>query len=214
MKIAVVTFANNSYFELIKRQEIEFKNHLNCDYFHFSNFEQIDSPSHSDIPYAFKPYAIKKVKDMGYDIVLWADSPVYPVKKLENIFNILNDKKILLVDNVGWSIASYTNDNCLELLNFSREEAEKTKMVMACFMSFDFTNELTNKLFDEYYYHATTGAYNGEWSNHRHDQSVISILAVKYGVELIHPKGIICYANEKDHDTWRGTEELTSKRNL
>ncbi len=45
MKIAVVTFANNGYSELINRQQTEFKKYSNCDYFHFSNFEEINSPA-------------------------------------------------------------------------------------------------------------------------------------------------------------------------
>lgn len=212
MKIAAVTFANNGYLNLIKRQETEFKRFCDCDYFHYSSFEDINSPTHEEHPYAFKPYAIKKVKDLGYSHILWADSPVYPLKKLENTLSILNKNKILLLDNVGWSIASYTNDKCLELLSISKTEAEENKMVMACFMAFDFSNETTNKIFDKYFYHATSGAYKGEWSNHRHDQSVMSILAVKYNINLTHPKGVLCYANEKDHDLWRGTEELTSNR--
>jgi hypothetical protein len=213
MKIAVVTFANNGYSELINRQQTEFKKYSNCDYFHFSNFEEINSPSHSEIPYAFKPYAIKKVKDLGYDIVLWADSPVYPVKKITAILNKLKTKGVLFVDNVGWSIASYTNDKCLELLQMDKKKADKSKMVMACFMAFDFRTELANKIFSEYYNHAISGAYNGEWSNHRHDQSVISILAVRYKIRLTHPKTIICYANEPTH-TWCEHSCLISKRTL
>lgn len=213
MKKAVVTFANGEYSPLINRQQTEFQKHLNCDYFHFSNFEEINSPSHSNIPYAFKPYAIKKVKDMGYDIVLWADSPVYPIKNMTPILNKLKTKGVLLIDNVGWSIASYTNDKCLELLQMDKKKAEKSKMVMACFMAFDFRTELANKIFDEYYHHATTGAYNGEWTNHRHDQSVISILAVKHKIRLTNPASIICYANEPSH-TWLDKAVLISNRSL
>lgn len=212
MKIAVVSFANNSYSELIKRQKTEFKKYLDCDYYCFNNFSEIESPSHEAIPYAFKPYAIQKIKNLGYSKILWADSPVYPIKEINNVLNELNNNGILLIDNVGWSISSYTNINCLNILGMDLETANKAPMVMACFMAFDFENELTCKIFNEYLNHVNTGAYNGEWSNHRHDQSVISILAFQNNIKLKHPKNILCYANEQHHDEWRGTEELTSNR--
>ena len=85
-KTAVVTFANGNYLNLVKRQENEFKKHLDCDYFCFTDFSQVGSPSHIEHPYAFKPYSIKKVLDLGYTNILWADSPVYAISNVSYIF--------------------------------------------------------------------------------------------------------------------------------
>ena len=55
-------------------------------------------------------------------------------------------------------------------------------------MAFDFRTELANKIFDEYYKALHRfGNYEGDWSNHRHDQSVMSIILAKKEIKPIHP---------------------------
>ena len=36
------------------------------------------SPSHFDMPYAFKAWAIKFAVEAGYTSILWADAPILP----------------------------------------------------------------------------------------------------------------------------------------
>jgi hypothetical protein len=211
-KTAVVTFANGNYLNLVKRQENEFKKHLDCDYFCFTDFSQVGSPSHIEHPYAFKPYSIKKVLDLGYTNILWADSPVYAISNVSYILEHIKREGILLIDNIGFSVASHTNDNCLNYYDINREQAKNIPMVMACFMAFNFTNFKCINIFNEYYQAATNGTFVGSWDNHRHDQSVISIISHNHEISLQSPEKIIYYHNEPNH-TWRNTP-LISKRIL
>lgn len=209
MKKAIVTFANNEY-RYIKgqqRQEESLKAvGWDGDYFAFTSFAEIGSPDHDEVPYAFKPYAIQKVKDMGYDVVIWMDSPVYAIKPLRQLVGeitldfLRNVPGIILFDNLGFTIGDFTSDACLAKYQMSREDSFKLPMIMACVMGFDFRSAPALKFFDQYIEGARNGAYEGDWKNgngqvstdfrvkgHRHDQSVASIIAAKMGIKPLHP---------------------------
>lgn len=204
MKIAIVTYSDDKerYRKGQQRQQESLKAvGFTGDYYHFHSFEEIGSPTHEQVPYAFKPYAIQKVRAMGYDIVLWMDSPVYATKSLDTLFAAIESKRVLLFDNIGYSIGDYTSDQCLKLLGMGREESFNHPMIMACVMGFDFRSVKANAFFNSYFdWTKTKGAYEGDWFNydqqvstdkrvhgHRHDQSVASIVAVRMNVKPIIP---------------------------
>lgn len=208
-KVAIVTFANtlprghNPYRYIMgeKRlqetiKEVGYKG----DYFVFRNFEDIDSPKQDDVPYAFKPYAIKRIKDLGYNIVIWIDSAIYPIKNFNHFIEYIKTNGYIFFDNIGYTIRDHTSDNCLTYFGMSDEESWKHPMIMACLMGFNFDNKITCEIFDEYYNAANKIAYGGDWINndlqvsknpnvkgHRHDQSAMSIILAKKGIKPIHP---------------------------
>jgi hypothetical protein len=203
MKSAIVTFANNEerYIKGQKRQEQSLKAvGWDGDYYAFSTFEEIGSPPHDEVPYAFKPFAIEKVRQMGYDVVLWMDAPVYATKPLWMLAKEISDRGVLLFDNLGFTIGDFTSDKCLELMNLSRSVSFTKPMIMACVMGFDFRVVKTRNFFKDYLAGVYSGAYEGDWNNnngqvstdprvkgHRHDQSVASIIASKMGIKPLHP---------------------------
>jgi hypothetical protein len=217
MKKAIVCFNNNVDRYIMKQQRQE--QSLNAvgfdgDYFCFHTFEEINSKPHSEIPYQFKAKSIQKVREMGYDLVLWMDSPVYATKPINDVFDYIKERGLLLFDNIGFTIGDFTSDKCLGLMNMSRDESFKQPMVMACVMGFDFTNDDTNFLFNEYLVLSDVdGCYEGDWHNdklqvstdyrvrgHRHDQSVISVLASKRSYKLVHPNStFFAYFNNAGH---------------
>lgn len=197
MKIAVVTYASKCfkysyadserYFKYAERlQQSLYQVNFTGDFYLFTE-QNLDFPSHDIVPYAFKPYAIKKVKDLDYDIVIWADSSIIAIKELNKFIEYVNQNGFIFFDNIGYSIADYTNESCLNKMNFSRQEAEKNPMIMACLMAFNFKNQLGCEIFDEYYNSAIPEIYYGNWQNHRHDQSAMSIILVQKGIKPLHP---------------------------
>jgi hypothetical protein len=217
MKKAIVTFANNEerYIKAQARQEESLKKvGWDGDYFAFKTFEEIGSPDHDDVPYAFKPFAIDKVREMGYDLIIWMDSPVYAIKPLDTLCSFIENNGSIFFDNLGFTIGDYTSDECLRLCDMTREEAFNRPMIMACLMGFDFTNPKTSELFDKYLLAASEqGKYEGDWHNnnlqvskdnrvkgHRHDQSVMSILMSKRGIKPVHPHStFFAYFNNPGH---------------
>jgi hypothetical protein len=204
-KVAIVTFFDEKdKYKLAGKRQAESLQAINFpmeNYFQFRNFEQINSPEHSEIPYAFKPYAINEIKKKGFEIVIWMDSPVYCIKSIDKFIEYININGFIFFDNLGYTIGDYTSDDCLNNYSMNRDESFKHQMIMACLMGFNFKNEKANKLFKEYL-KATNikGCYEGDWTNeanqvsqdnrvkgHRHDQSVMSILLAKEKIKPLHP---------------------------
>lgn len=197
MKIALITYASkcfkysyadsDRYFKYAERLK-ESLNQVNFtgDFYLFTE-QNLDFPSHELVPYAFKPYAIKKVKDMGYDIVIWADSSIIAFKELNNFIEFVNKTGFVFFDNIGYSIADFTNKTCLDKMNFTNEEAKNNPMIMACLMAFYFNNEMACDIFNDYFNSAIPEIYYGSWQNHRHDQSAMSIILAKKGIKPLHP---------------------------
>lgn len=188
MKRAVVSFADSGnhgvYQSKLRRLETSLKGNFDGDFLGFTDYKQIDSPTHKEIPYAFKPYAIQKAIDLGYESVLWADSPVHAIKSIQPVFEYIEEHGYLMFDNIGHPLGKWTNDKCLEYFDYTREECMDIKMIMACCMGFDFTNEGTKYIFG-LYKELAKDLYPGSWEIHRHDQTVMSFLLEEYAMDIV-----------------------------
>jgi hypothetical protein len=150
----------------------------NVDVFYFHSEEEVGAPKHSDNPYAFKLYAIKKVREMGYKKVLWLDASVVAVKDFMSIFEWIEEKG-LFFENSGWAAGQWSNQACLDYFNVTREDAMKMPMYSAGFSGFDFTNPLAVQFFDNWWRAMEAGAFKGSHTDHRHDMTCGGIIASK-----------------------------------
>lgn len=167
-------------------------------FFGFDNTESLGCKTHKQIPYQFKPYAIKKAYEQGANVILWCDSPVYAKSNIQPVFDHIEKHGYLFFDNIGFSLGDFTNDKTLDFFKITREQSWKIPMIMACVMGFDFRDNKMKPIFDEYMNLSDT-LYRGDWDNqfktessdmrvrgHRHDQSVMSCLCYKYGLTITH----------------------------
>jgi hypothetical protein len=175
----VVSFADKKgrYLDSLKRQAQSLQK-FNIEYKHYTNVYEIGSPMHLYNPYAFKAYALDKKEG----VVIWLDSVVYAKKPLTDFVNYIKKNGACFFDNIGYSVADYCNDKCLNYYGITREEAKEIKMIMACCMGFDFNNPLAVQVFNEYKKACADGIFKGDWTNHRHDQTCMSIIIHKLGI--------------------------------
>lgn len=212
VKKCVVSFADSvgAYQKRMHRLERSLQENFDGDFLGFTSYAEIGSPTHSDVPYAFKPYAIQKARDMGYELILWCDSPVYAIKPIQPIFDYIFQTNYLLFDNIGYSLGDYSSDKQLDYFGITRQEAWDAKQVMACVMGFDFQEPETQELF-KIYKDVARELYPGEWDNDdlteskdarvrgsRHDQSVISCIAHKRNLRITNAQQtFFCYLEHK-----------------
>lgn len=214
---AVVSFADGAgyYAKAMMRLEQSLRSvKFDGDFIGINDYGHISSPHHkgtNSVPYAFKANSIRKVMTLNHDLLLWCDSVVYATKDITPIFDHIKREGYLLFDNIGYSIGDYTSDACLAQFGMTREEAFNSKMVMACVMGFDLRNSTSKELLQNYISAASDGvSYQGDWVNndmqvsndmrvcgHRHDQSVISVLAKKMGLTLTNAQST--YFAYSDH---------------
>jgi hypothetical protein len=166
------------------------------------------SPTHQEIPYAFKPYAFEEAIEAGHRLIIWMDSAVWLNKPIEPLIEIIEEQGYLIFHN-PWNNGQgnngqWCNDRSLYAFGLKREGAKKTKHIMACVMGFDIDNPTGHKIFSDWA--SRTDLYHGKWDNrdrtesqdfycrgHRHDQSVLSLVAWAKGAKITPTKGLIDY---------------------
>ncbi len=197
MRICVVNFAKGSWYPKgQKRIKDSFlRNGYQGDFLFYTNEQQLNCPTHQQIPYAFKAYALKKTFDKGYDVVLWVDASITLLQSFSKVLDHIVKYDYMLLLN-GWSSGEWCSDAALKTLGITREESFTYPHIMACVMGFNTHDETNIKFLDEYLARAKDGiTFRGDWKNdkqqvskdkrvlgHRHDQTAASIIAWRLGM--------------------------------
>lgn len=194
----LVSFADNAgdYKKKLIRLEQSLKGKFKGDFVAWTNYKDIDCEPHQVIPYKFKAYAIGKAIELGYDRILWCDSPIVAIKDIQPVFDHIEKHGYIFFDNIGHSLGKWTNDKCLEYFGVTREEALDIQMIMASCMGFKIGHPVTDEFLNGYITLANE-LYPGSWADHRHDQTVASFLI--HGLGMTIQKGQDSYFAYKAH---------------
>lgn len=187
---AIVNLINNNGYlsgqERLKEAVAEYKN---IPLFSFTSESEVLSPLHKDNPYAFKIYAISRLREIGYNQILWVDASVFPVKNIEPVFDWLKEKGIFL-EEAGHYAGTWSPQYVLDYFGITKEQAMKMPMFAAGYCGFDFTNPISIEFFAEWKESMLNGMFKGSWQDHRHDMTCGSIIANKNGLlHLFSPGG-------------------------
>ena len=142
----------------------------------FTNEAEIGSPTHDENPYAFKLYAIDKMRSLGYTQILWLDASAYAVKNVQPIFDYI-DKYGYFMEVAGHWSGSWCNQHTLNYFGITREDAMTMPMYSAGFTGLDFNNQTAIEFFDKWKSSMNAGCFKGSWADHRHDMTCASIIA-------------------------------------
>jgi hypothetical protein len=197
MKIAFVGFANDGYIPIQNGLVKSISKHEPAvAVFPFHYFEDIASPTHKEKPYAFKLFAINYVRLLGYDIVIWCDSPVRLIKPIADWIPEIEKVGVYLQQD-GWTIGQWANDRALDWFGVSREEALNLPNCYACIIGFDFRHPVSHLFLAMWKDALDNGIFNGNWNNsnntesmdprcmgHRHDQTCAELSAHKLAIPL------------------------------
>jgi len=157
------------------------------------------SPTHQQIPYGFKAFILKGLSEK-YETLLWLDSSVVILKSLEPLWELIERQGYWFSSNQPHNCGEWTCDSALAPLEISREEAFGIPQVMGTAFGLSMKHELSHKLLSQYFELAQGQAFCGPWANdrgqaspdkrvkgHRHDQTVLSVLAKRAGMALSDP---------------------------
>ena len=217
LNVAVVCVASGVYSQFLPRFRRAFEKHsLGAALFLFDDFAEIGAPSQKENPYAFKLYAIEKVRRAGYRFVLWCDSILQLTRPIEELIPEVAVTGVYLAKD-GWKTGQFANDRALEYFGVSRDDAMNIPAIWACFMGFDFTNPITHEFFGRWKNACDAGIFKGSaWNDsqseskdprckgHRHDQSCAELIANQMGLPLSRP--VLSHIPEYDHRFFTGRE--------
>jgi len=151
----------------------------------FTNYSEIDSPTHAESPYEFKIHAIKKalLKD---NIVLWCDSSMYRVGDLSRIEKIIQDDGYFM-EEAGHYVGRWTNQHTRNYFKLTEQETIQGTggmiMFSAGLLGLNLQSEVAMKWFYQWEQSALAGCFKGDWSDHRHDMTAGSIIAQRLGMK-------------------------------
>lgn len=155
------------------------------------------SPTHQQVPYAFKTLAMLEAIEQRYDSALWVDAAIVVIKPLDALWEQIERDGYWIPLN-GWDTGQWCADRALDPLGITRDQAFDIPHAMACAMGFDLRDRVTCAVLGEWKRLALeTDAFKGPWNNknhvcsqddrvlgHRHDQTAIGVLAWRYGWRL------------------------------
>jgi hypothetical protein len=178
----VVNFSTKEYRRGQKRLEESLNGYKKLM---LSDYVSIGSPTHAESPYEFKCHAIEKASKLD-PVVLWMDSSMYVKGDLSKIEKIILEDGYFM-EEAGHYVGRWTNDFTKKYFNLSEEEIKQDTGGMIMFsagllgLNFNFTQ--SRIFFSSWLQAAKDGCFRGDWSDHRHDMSVASIIAEKIGMK-------------------------------
>lgn len=215
MKKCIVSFANerNRYVQNLARLSESLRNNFDGEFIGFIGEKSIGAEPHHKNPYSFKIHCIQKVKDAGFEQVLWLDSSCFAIKNVQPVFDEMGDNGLIFQDG-GHMTGTWTNDFTLNYFGITRDEAMEFKTIgNAGFLGFDFNKSVAVDFFDRWKKSMQAGCFKGAWSNkdnteslderclgHRHDLSCSSIIVYQMGLTHLMRSGeeILQYAGVFD----------------
>lgn len=157
---------------------------------------------HSLVPYAFKCAAVEAALNRGYETVCWMDASANIQHHPGPIFDVAESLGAFVSMNYGILTGKWSTDQCLVEFGLTRQEAWAIEHCSALVCAFCPSHPVGKLLWDEYSAAARKGTalvgpHNAKdapgmfnkWDptgveGHRHDQTVLSILAAKHGIKL------------------------------
>jgi len=134
----------------------------------------------------WKPYIIlKTLHSMNYgDKIIYCDSGMCAIDNLDYMFDLVSDSDIALFQVHEKKIKDWTHERCLEIFECNSEIKEKEQVCGAPQVykktnnTLNFVRQMLKSCKD---YQAISDFGD---PNHRHDQSILSILAHQRGLEI------------------------------
>ena len=163
-------------------------------------------PPHSEVPYAFKPYAVKCAMDHGSKHVLWMDASCWATGSMQPYWDILDNHGYMFIRG-GYVNRQWCSVAAAEAMNATGAELDADHLA-AIFMGFNFERAEAREFLAEWKRYADLRVpFAGTadpllvpamWSNqkgwcgpnppilgHRHDQTVASILVKRMGLKTM-----------------------------
>jgi len=127
--------------------------------------------------FAWKCFAIRDAKRFG-DNILYLDSGAVVLKDLKIIYEIINKDEIFLVGDKHIN-RNWTHKKCFEIMNANEFEINDFQL-WAGILGYKTNGKYQQLINDAFEYSKIKECIAGDRKNHRHDQSIYSILASRY----------------------------------
>ena len=190
---AIVNLSTPKYKKGQERLDQSLSGKTNADILLFKSEQAVGSPTHQENNYAFKIYAIQRAIDFGYTSILWLDASMYVIGDLEPIFKVIESQGYFFQDS-GWMNTDWTNQRTRDYFGTC-----EGKQFSSGVLGLDFTSQVAIDFFEKWKKAMLDGQFNGSHTDHRHDQSIGSIIANIMGLKIHENNTYWQYSDIKDN---------------
>lgn len=158
------------------------------------------SPTHQQVPYAFKPFCFYEALKLGYQLILWIDASILIKQPIEPLFELMKQDGYLIFQE-DHSVGKYCSDRALKPLGITREESFNMPSCWSSVVGLNLANQRSMEFLRQWKERAYDGiTFPGpKWSGvrgwpptasqdprvngHRYDQTAASVIALKLGMD-------------------------------
>jgi len=170
-------------------------------------------------PYCAKPWALRHAFESGCDAAILLDAAFFPIRPIHPLFEHIAQRGYYFCRN-GNSVGEWSSDRCLDHFQVSREEAFQIPEISSYCVGLNFHDVRAVDLLKQWCFqpveviagHHTNTGHKGRnvgfvsdvrlVKGHRHDQTVLSILAHQLGMdELIDRPKFTSYLGSESSET-------------
>ena len=152
----------------------------------FDGWDNVNSASGC---FAWKPTVLFELSSK-YKTLVWADAGVLITRSTDDLFPIIVENGAFLIRNYEHINSAWTSDECRVVMATSEYEMSSPQL-MGNFFGVSLENSLGKKIFEDWvYWSENPKAIMGDRRLHRHDQTILSILAARVGVKVIDYQGM------------------------
>ena len=128
--------------------------------------------------YAFKCYALHWGTEKSKN-VLWLDAGVMALGPIDEMFKIIEDQEIFLVEDQNHRNYRWTHEKCREIMEATESELNDFQL-SAGILGYKKDGKYQTLIDEAFKFSKIKECIGGSSENHRHDQSIYSILASRY----------------------------------
>lgn|GEM_PF-2607208 len=145
--------------------------------------------------FAWKCYVLAEAAKLG-DAILYADCGCVALNNIAPLFDAIERDGVLMVKDDHRN-DERTHEACLRIMNATASERTATQ-IDAGMIGYTAHGPYARIFSEAFTFAQQRDCIFGDAREHRHDQSIYSILAARYGVPVMHPYGRYLH--------WRGIE--------
>ena len=152
--------------------------------------------------HVYKCYCLKHASIYGNNII-WIDSGSCFINDFEVIFKKINSDDIFMVVDIHLN-SNHTHSNCRRIMEVTESELND-KQLSSGLIGYKVDGRYQQLINDSVKYSLTPNCCDGDYEDHRHDQSILSILASRYNCPK-HDIDIYGYWTSIDRNYHRAME--------
>jgi hypothetical protein len=156
------------------------------------------SPSHADVPYAFKHYALRSAQRAGHTMLVWIDSSCVLIKPPTGLVAAAREDGYA-VSCDGWDCGQWTSDEMACHFGYSRSELSQLPTCAATCYALDLAHPVGRRILAML--EDAELVFKGDWRNvegsvskdprcrgHRHDQAALALILYRQHLPMTtHP---------------------------